>query len=135
MSGLADSHMDRPAGADGFPPGVKQGVGERKGRLSDPPDFDLHLNDIADKKRGLVVGFRVDDGEEEILAADKLREPEPDCLQQRFISVVDDFELVGEEDHPGGVSFMKFYFGLVGMHGQHYTIARLINNRMLQRRV
>jgi len=122
VSRFADGHVDRASGADGFPSGVQEGVGEREGSLPDPPDFDLYLKDIPDKKRRFVVGFRVDDGEEEILAADKFREPEPHCLQQRFIGVVDHLELVGEEDHPRGVGVMKFYFGLVGKHGIYYSI-------------
>ena len=122
MRFFVHGHMHRAPGADGFLPGIDQGIAERKGGLSDFFHLDPDLEDIADKKRRFVVGFRVDDGEEEILAADKFREPEPHCLQQRFIGVVDHLELVGEEDHPRGVGVMKFYFGLVGKHGIYYSI-------------
>ena len=122
MSRFTDGHVNRAPGADGFPLGVQKDVGQRKRSLPDPSNFDLHFNDITDKKRSFVVGFRVDDGEEEILAADKFREPEPHCLQQRFIGVVDHFELVGEEDHARGVGVVEFYFGLVGKHGIYYSI-------------
>ena len=114
--------MDRASGTNGFLLGVQEGIGERKGSLPDPPNFDLHLNDITDKKRSFVVGFRVDNGEEEILIADELREPESNRFQQRFIGVMDDLELIGEEDHARGVGVVELYFGLVGEHGNYYSI-------------
>ena len=122
MSRFTDGHVNRAPGADGFPLGVQKDVGQRKRSLPDPSNFDLHFNDITDKKRSFVVGFRVDDGEEEILVADEVREPEPDRFQQRFIRVVDDLELVSEEDHARGVGVVELYFGLVGEHGNYYSI-------------
>ena len=57
----------------------------------------LDRDAVSHKQRRLEIGFRMNDGEKEMRFADHKSKAVTDGLEQRFVSVMDKFELMAEE--------------------------------------
>lgn len=116
---LVDRHVNGPRRADQGAVIFEDLVGEGEGCCADRRDTNVNRDPVSDKERRFVIALRVNDGEEERLMLEQFAETETDLFQQGLIRVVDQFELVAEEQQPGGVGVVQVDLCAISMHGKN----------------
>jgi len=103
---LVDGHMDGfSCSYQGF--SAFESVLKRKGSLADMADLNGYDNVVTHHDRGQIIRLSVHDGKEIAGAFEHGLETPTEFFQQIFISIMDDFKLIGKENNACGISIVQ----------------------------